>query len=387
MDWALRSAKPDPRYAYIAPLYVQAKDVAWGYLKRFASPIPGARFNEAELRADFPNGARVRLYGADNYDRMRGIYLDGVVMDEYADMPSAAWAEVIRPALSDREGWAVFIGTPKGRNEFFRLWQSARASEQWFSLMLRASETGILAQGELDDARAGMTTDQYEREFECSFDAAVPGAYYTRSIADMRAQGRFGRVAADPLMTYRAYWDIGGTGRKADATAIWVCQFISREIRVIDYYEAKGQPLATHIEWLRKRGYGAALMVLPHDGANAEKVYSVTYEGALRSAGFDVVTIPNQGTGAAMRRVEAARRVFGQIWANEDTTRPGFDALGAYHAKIDEARGVDLGPEHDWASHAADAFGLMCVHYEMDKPRPAYVDTYREGGGGSWMAA
>lgn len=228
---------------------------------------------------------------------------------------------------------------------------------------------------------------QYEHIWEGAYAAIVTGAYYSAQLAAMRSEGRVGRVARDPLMAIRAYWDIGGTGKKSDATSIWVCQFIAREIRVLAYYEAKGQPLATHVDWLRANGYGSALMVLPHDGAKADQIYGATYEGALRAAGFSVETVKNQGMGAAMLRVNAARRVFGQIWANEDTTRAGFDALGAYHAKIDEARGIDLGPEHDWASHAADAFGLMCVHYEMDKPRAAYVDTYREGGGGSWMAA
>lgn len=230
---------------------------------------------------------------------------------------------------------------------------------------------------------------QYAHIWEGDYAAVVTGAYYAEQIAAMKTGARLCRVAPDPLMTYRAYWDIGGTGRKADATSIWIAQFIGREIRVLDYYEAKGQPLAAHVGWLRDRGYGKALMILPHDGANAEKVYDVTYEGALRGAGFEVVTVPNQGAGAAMRRVEAARRVFGQIWADEEKTRAGFDALGAYHAKIDEARGVDLGPDHDWSSHAADAFGLMCVHYEMDKPSPALVMRERplvmsEAG---WMGA
>jgi len=151
---ALQTRKPNARFAYVAPLYVQAKDVAWAYVKQFASAVPGVAFNEAELRADFPNGARVRLYGADNYDRLRGLYLDGVVLDEYADMPPAAWGEVIRPALADRRGWAVFIGTPKGRNAFWEVWERARATEGWFSLLLKASETGLLPAEELQAARA-----------------------------------------------------------------------------------------------------------------------------------------------------------------------------------------------------------------------------------------
>jgi phage terminase large subunit len=165
-------------------------------------------------------------------------------------------------------------------------------------------------------------------------------------------------------MTYRAVWDIGGTGAKADACAIWIAQYIGREIRVLDYYEAQGQPLAAHVQWLRKHGYADALCVLPHDGAQNDKVYSVSYESALRDAGFETEVVPNQGKGAAANRIEAARRLFPRIWFNEATTEAGREALGAYHEKRDEERGIGLGPEHDWSSHAADAFGLMCIAYE-----------------------
>jgi phage terminase large subunit len=182
----------------------------------------------------------------------------------------------------------------------------------------------------------------------------------------------------------RAVWDIGGTGAKADACSIWICQFVGREIRVLDYYEAKGQPLATHVQWLRSKGYGNALCILPHDGASNDRVYDVSYESALRDAGLETVVVPNQGKGAAMHRIEAARRLFPSIWMNKDTTEAGLEALGAYHAKQDEKRNIDLGPEHDWSSHAADAFGLMCVVYEQPdgRPKEEYVAPSYEG---AWM--
>lgn len=205
--------------------------------------------------------------------------------------------------------------------------------------------------------------DQYAHIWEGDYVTALAGAYYAKYIAIARAQGRIGRVAADPLMTIRAVFDIGGTGAKADATAIWICQFVGREIRVLDYYEAVGQPLSTHIAWLRKNGYENALIVLPHDGAAHGTIYATTYESSLRTAGFKVTTIPNQGPGAATQRVESARRRFPSIWFNEATTKPGLDAIGWYHEKRDEARGIGLGPDHDWSSHGADAFGLMCVIY------------------------
>jgi len=193
----------------------------------------------------------------------------------------------------------------------------------------------------------------------------VEGAYYAVPIATARKENRIGNVAADPLMTYRAVWDIGGTGAKADACSIWIVQYIGREIRWLDYYEAQGQPLAAHVAWLRDKGYGKAMCVLPHDGATNDRVHDVSYESALRSAGFDVQVIANQGTGAAMKRVEALRRLFPSCWFNEPRCEAGLDALGWYHEKRDEERGIGLGPNHDWSSHCADAAGLVAVAYEM----------------------
>jgi phage terminase large subunit len=215
--------------------------------------------------------------------------------------------------------------------------------------------------------------DQYDHIWEGGYMTVSSGAYYARDLALARQQARICRVPADPLMTTRAVWDIGGTGAKADACAIWVCQFVGKEIRVLDYYEAVGQPLATHIQWLRSNGYGKALCILPHDGATNDKVYDVSYESALSSAGFEVAVVPNQGKGAAGMRIEAARRLFPAIWFNESTTEGGREALGWYHEKKDDARNIGLGPEHDWSSHGADAFGLMCVSYEDATPKKAWT--------------
>ena len=207
--------------------------------------------------------------------------------------------------------------------------------------------------------------DQYPHIWEGDYATVLAGAYYAKHISEARAQGRVTRVPADPLMTTRAIFDIGGTGAKADAVAIWIMQFVGREIRALDYYEAVGQPLAAHVMWLREKGYGKALVILPHDGKSHDKVYDVSYESALRDAGFEVIVVPNQGAGAASKRIEAARRLFPAVWFNESTTAAGLDALGWYHEKIDEARNIGLGPDHDWSSHGADAFGLACVVYEQ----------------------
>jgi phage terminase large subunit len=209
--------------------------------------------------------------------------------------------------------------------------------------------------------------EQYEHIWEGGYVTILEGAYYAKSINDARREGRIGRVAADPLMTVRLFFDIGGTGARADAVSIWAAQFIGKEIRAIDYYEAVGQPLATHVNWMRERGYSPkrAQIWLPHDGENNDKVYDVSYKSALMAAGYEVSVVPNQGKGAAKQRIEAGRRHFPSIWFNEATVTGGLEALGWYHEKKDEARSIGLGPEHDWSSHAADSFGLMCVCAEQ----------------------
>ena len=232
----------------------------------------------------------------------------------------------------------------------------------------------VLEQERQDCLRA--TPDEYEHIWEGGYATVVSGAYYATAITDARRDNRIGRVPRDPLLEVRAYWDIGGTGAKADATAIWLVQFVGKEVRWLDHYEAVGQPLEAHVQWLRSRGYPVPTCVLPHDGANHEKVFAVSYESALRQAGFNVVVIPNQGRGAASARIEALRRLFPSCWFNEETTGGGLDALGWYHEKRDDQRGIGLGPEHDWSSHSADAAGLVAVAHSAHR-EARKVPTYQ----------
>lgn len=208
--------------------------------------------------------------------------------------------------------------------------------------------------------------DQYDHIWEGGYLTVASGAYFAKHLADAKLAGRIGRVSADPLMTIRLFVDVGGTGATADAFTMWAVQFIGREIRVLNYYEAVGQDMATHLAWLRSQGYtpDRAQIWLPHDGGTNDKVINVSYESAFKAAEYKVTVVPNQGKGAASQRVEAARRLFPSIWFNEDTTEGGRLALGWYHEKRDETRNIGLGPEHDWSSHGADSFGLMCVVYQ-----------------------
>lgn len=278
----------------------------------------------------------------------------------------------------------------------------APGSELWFSwnprrrndpvdVMLRGDElpTGAVVvkanwsenpwfPAELEQERQDclrVNPEQYEHIWEGGYATVTEGAYFARQLAEAHKEGRIGKVSPDPLMEYRAFWDIG----TRDATAIWIAQFVGREIRVLDYYEAVGQPLAAHLGWLRDKGYGSALCVLPHDGERADHLTADKFADHIEAAGFRTQTVKNQGRGAALKRVEAARRIFPSVWFNETTTGAGRDALGWYHERRDDARNVGLGPEHDWSSHGADAFGLMCVAY--DEPAKKLEFNFSQGAG------
>lgn len=235
----------------------------------------------------------------------------------------------------------------------------------------------ILEQERQDCLR--LTPEQYDHIWEGGYATVLEGAYYAKSIQIARQENRIGVVAADPLMTMRIFCDIGGTGAKADAFTMWVGQFVGKQIRVLNYYEAVGQPLGTHLEWLRNNSYGPekAQIWLPHDGSSNDKVFDVSYESALIEAGYKVTVVPNQGKGAAKQRVESARRTFPNVWFNEQTTDPGIAALGWYHEKKDETRDIGLGPEHDWSSHGSDSYGLMSIVYEeYEKQTVKISDPY-----------
>ena len=385
--------QPNPRIAYIAPYYAQAKDIAWGYLRQFTSPIPGIETNESELRVDFPHGGRIRLYGADNYDRMRGIYLDGVILDEPAQIDPRAWSEVIRPALSDRGGWATFIGTPKGHNEFYTIWERARTEDDWFALMLKASETGLLPDAELLDARKTMSADEYEQEYECSFDAAVKGAYYASEIAHARAEKRITRVPYDRYLPVLTGWDLGFT----DSTAIWFVQLAGNEIHVIDYYEADSKPLAHYADVLRQKlkewGEGARYgeHYFPHDVRAHELSIGKSRVQTLNELGIEPTVVPQHNVNDG---INALRRIFDRMWIDADKCHRGLEALALYRRDFDEKTKMFKDkPLHDWASHGADALRCFAAGWPGNSARPQdySVDRHRRRlygkSGGSSMAA
>lgn len=207
--------------------------------------------------------------------------------------------------------------------------------------------------------------ERYDHIWEGDYARAFEGAYFAALLNQARRDGRIGRVTADPLLPLRAFADIGGAGAKADAFTFWIVQWVGQEIRVLDYYESVGQVLGEHLHWLRQHQYERAIIHLPHDGVNASAITGKKYEDHIREGGFQVApSAKNLGAGAASMRIEAVRRILPKCWFNEATTEAGRDALGFYHERKDEDRNVGLGPEHDWSSHAADAFGEMAVAYE-----------------------
>lgn len=363
VDAALRCKEENPRFAYITPFYAQAKDVAWTYVKEAVGPLMqyGAEVNESELRVDLPNGARLRLYGADNYDRLRGIYLDGVVLDEFADMDPRAWSEVIRPALSDRKGWATFIGTPKGENTFFEIWQDAQDDPDWFSLMLKASDTGLIDKEELNAAKRAMTHEQYRQEYECSFQAAIVGAYYGKLMEDAEAAGRIGPIPVEGAVKVHTVWDLG----IGDSTAIWFYQAVGKEVRVIDYYEASGVGLDHYFKVLEDKDYLYGNHYLPHDVEVRELGTGRSRKETLNDLGIKVKVVKKLSIEDG---INAARKILPRCWFDKDKCSTGIKALRQYRTEFDEKRKVfRLRPLHDWSSHAADAFRYLAVSLEDSK--------------------
>ena len=375
IDAACRCKREAGRFAYMSPTYAQAKDICWNYLKRFTSAIPGVEQRESDLSVIFPNGARVRLYGCEHYDRLRGIYLDAVVMDEVADMPPQAWSEVIRPALADRNGWAVFIGTPKGRNQFYQLHINAQEHpETWFSSVLRASETGILPQHELDEIRGSLTEEVYQQEFQCSFDAAILGAYYGRELAEAEAAGRIGSVPYDPAVPVHTAWDLG----IGDSTAIWFFQVVLSELRVIDHYEASGHALGHYAEVLKNKPYDYGYHYVPHDAMAREMGTGRSIFETLKALlGSHPYLVPKL---SVMDGINATRVTLGSAWFDAAKCHDGLEALRAYRADFDERNKVFSDrPKHDWASHSADAARYMSLAWREiapAKPPPPPVDTW-----------
>jgi phage terminase large subunit len=372
---AVECRKPSPRFGYGAPTYIQAKDIAWLYLKHYTAPMieMGLKINESELSVVLPhNGAQVRLYGLESYDRLRGLYFDGLAIDEAQDVPSVALTQVILPALSDRNGWLDASGTPKGRaGLLYKLYQDSKAEpDEWFAQILKASETGILNAEQLAMLKRTMPDNEYQQEMECSFDAAITGAYYARLIEAAEAARRITDVPYDPKLPVNTAWDLG----IEDKTAIVFWQALrGGSLRLIDYYEASGYGLDHYASVLDKRGYKYGKHYGPHDIAVRELGTGKSRLEVARSLGLNFRVLPALKVEDG---INAVRMALPRCWFDAKRCELLLESLRQYREKIDEKRQVSMGPLHDATSHAADCTRYMALALRDDeKLQPIkYVD-------------
>ena len=356
----------DTKYAYIAPTYKQAKNIAWDNVKEYARVVPGVKFNESELRADFPNGSRITLFGADNPDSLRGITLWGVIFDEYSQQPSNIWTEIISPTLSSTQGWAIWIGTPKGKNAFYRLYEDNLNTPDWYAVLLKASESGILPEEELAIQRKNMSEDEYLQEYECSWEASIKGAYYAREMQKARNEGRITTVLHEPMLPVHTWWDLG----VGDETTIIFMQNTGNQWRVIDCYSAHGEGFAHYAKILKERDYVYGKHFAPHDiavrmlGETAMTRLEIARNLGIR---FETkVDGDKETTVVPMLTVDdginAVRMRFNTLWFDKDKCSILIDALTHYRKKWNDAMGrFEEKPLHDWASHLADAMRYWAV--------------------------
>ena len=364
-----------PRAYYIAPTYGAAKRVAWDYAKHYSRAEDQARFNETELRIDYPNGGRLQLVGADNPDSLRGIYADAVVLDEFAFMGSDVWAKIIRPALSDRQGRATFISSVNGRNEFYNLWKAAESqAEEWFSMNLKADKSGLIDARELQALKRDMPDEDYRQEYLNDFDVAAKGSYYGRLIAQAEEDGRICGVPYDGAAMVDTAWDLG----IGDSTAIWFFQEVGREIHAIDYYEASGQPLAHYAGVLQQRGYAYRDHIVPHDAEARELGTGKSRVEVLQSLGVRTRVAPRLSVEDG---ISALRTMLPRMWFDAKKCADGVEKLRQYRSEYDEKRQVlSNRPLHDFTSHCADAARMYAITHrsvsQVRKPpvsRPAWI--------------
>lgn len=381
---AIECKKPNPRFRYLAPYYVQAKDIAWLYLKHYSAPLIalGGKVNESELSITFPhNNAVIKLYGAENAERMRGLYSDGDVIDEGQGIAKTVLTQIILPSLADREGWLDVSGTPKGwENLLGELYKLALKDKDWFCQMLKASETGIIPIDELRRQKALMLENEYEQEFECSFDAAITGSVYGRQMAEAEISGRFKLGIYDGEHLVNTAWDLGYD----DSTAIWWWQKIGNEIRIIDYYENYGQDIEHYCGIIKARSYKYAKHFVPHDAAN--KLLAAGGRSIVQQAHALGVTMYVVSATSQQNSIEAARKTLEICWFDPIKCEQGINALKQYQFEFDDDKKIFRNkPRHDWSSHGSDAFEIIgqvwrneIKEKEPEKPRFLHEATANE---------
>lgn len=385
IDQGLRCELRNPQYAYIAPTFGAAKRIAWDMLKDYVRGIPVIEINEAELRVDLrrpDKGDRIRfqLLGAENPNAIRGMYLDGAVLDEYSVMNPEIWTHVVRPALADRLGWAIFISTPNGQNHFYDLYKYAEKNPQdWFCAIYKASETGIVPKSELEAALHLMGESVYNQEFECSFSAALVGAYYGKEMEKMEREKRITKVPYDPALPVYTGWDLG----ISDTTTIWFAQLNGKSVQIIDYLESSGAGLDYYVKEIKDRNYNYEEHLLPHDAAARDLSTGKTRVQTLQSLGLQRVrVVPKLSVEDG---INAVRLLLGKMWMDEEKCARGINALKNYERKWDEKNKIfQARPLHNWASHGADGMRTLAVGINEDRPSRTSINNLPRQASGNY---
>jgi hypothetical protein len=357
-----------PLFGYVAPYRSQAKSVAWDYLKHFSRPITKSS-NEADLIIELLNGAKIRLFGADNADAMRGLGFDGLYLDEYGDFKPSVWGNVIRPALSDKQGWCVFGGTPKGKNQFWNIYEtSKRLPDEWFSLSLPASKSKLLPESELNAAKAQLAEDQYLQEYECSFEAAIIGAIWGTEMRKVSEDGRITKVENQIEVKTHTAWDLGHT----DDTAIWWYQVIRGEIHIVDFFALSGGTIEEFVAKIKEKPYNYGKHYLPHDARArtlASGGKSVIEQMATHLGINNLAIVPSL---TVQDGIQAVRMALPRCWFDAEKCADGIEALRQYQREYDEdKKAFRQTPKHDWTSHPADAMRMLAISWrEEPKDKP-----------------
>lgn len=364
-DRAMRNENQNPFYVYLAPNYGSAKRVAWENLKTIIKDIPGAETNESDLRVDIPrphkkDKIRFLLLGAENPGSLRGIHIDGAILDEYSEMDPAAWTQIIRPALAVKKGWVIFIGTPKGTNSFYDIYTKAQEDpENWYCGLFKASETGVIPESELVLARQTMTEADYMQEYECSFTSANVGSYYGKLLEESEKAGRICSVPYDPAVPVVTSWDLG----IGDTTAIWFMQQVGKEHHAIDYYEMSGKGLDHYAKVLKEKNYLYEEHILPHDAAARSLETGRTRQQTLTSLGIPRTKILKRHT--LEDGINATRMLLPKVWFDKIKCKRGIEALKNYQKKWDAKNNIFSDtPKHDWASNGSDSFRYYSLGYK-----------------------
>jgi len=365
------------RWAYISPTYKQSKFIAWDLIKQYAKVIPGVIFNESELTVKYPNGSKLTLYGADYPDSLRGMGFWGVIFDEYSQQPSNIFSEIIRPALSDHKGYAIWIGTPKGKNEFYRLYQQGLKDDNWLTILLTVKDTGLISEEELNEAKKVMTEDEFNQEFNCSFEASIKGAYYSKEINTARIENRITNVPYDQALKVHTVWDLG----KGQNMAIGFYQKTGKEIRMIDYWEGSNDDgLPQAIKYVLGKDYIYGKHFAPHDIKSVDISTGKTRIDTAKSLGINFDVVEEIGVDNGISR---GKMMFRRLWIDQTKCAFFLDAISQYHQEWDDKRGCFKNvPYHDWTSHAADQYRYASIvedkmSNELDRRQQLLVNERR----------